>query len=31
MDSIIEAYNLSGSENLVDAICEKIALLALKN
>lgn len=31
MDSIIEAYNLSGSENLVDAICEKIALLALKS
>lgn len=31
MDSIIEAYNLSGSENLVDTICEKIALLALKN
>ncbi|AWX33206.1 KEOPS complex subunit Cgi121 [Methanosphaera sp. BMS] len=31
VDSIIEAYNLSGSENLVGAICEKIALLALKN
>lgn len=31
MDSIIKAYDLSCSENLVEAICEKIALLALKN
>ena len=29
-DSIINAYDLSGSENLVEVICEKIALLALK-
>lgn len=30
-DSIIKAYNLSGSGNLLDALCEKTALLSLKN